>query len=83
LIVKKIDIKVPAGYKVKHLPANMNVSAEDYSFKVIFTQKGNVISYYKEIALPTSIIKAQDFENWNNAIRELRKIYEDQIILIK
>ena len=80
-LVKTISFKVPDGYKVKYLPPNMDKSSKDFSIKVSFSQKDNTVLYNKEIAIDNAIIRKKDFKLWNSYIKELKTIYNDQIII--
>jgi hypothetical protein len=82
-LVKTISFIVPDGYKIKHLPDNLDKSHSDFSIKVSFIQKGNEVLYSKEIAINNAIIRKKDFILWNSYIKELKKIYNDQIIITK
>ncbi len=77
----QVIIEVPDQYKIKHLPADMSFKNDDFSFFVSFINKGNQIFYNKTIIINKGLIKKSQFKIWNNAIAELNKIYEDQIIL--
>jgi hypothetical protein len=82
-LVKSIVFSVPDGYSVKHLPADMNKSTKDFSIKVSFMQKDKQVLYNKEISIDNGIIRKKDFKLWNSYIKELKKIYNDQIIISK
>ncbi len=74
---------VPAGYTIKHVPDDMAVSNPDYSFTVKITHTADKIIYHKEIKVMNEIIRKKDFVQWNAAIKQLKNIYEDQVILTK
>ncbi len=82
-LVKTISFKVPEGYKVKYIPKDMDKSGKDFSIKVSFVQKDNEVFYSKEIAIDNAIIRKKDFKLWNSYIKELKTIYNDQIIISK
>ena len=82
-LVKTIPFRVPEGYKVKYIPKNMDKSGKDFSIKVSFVQKYNEVFYSKEIAIDNAIIRKKDFKLWNSYIKELKTIYNDQIIISK
>jgi hypothetical protein len=74
---------IPDGYSIKHLPDNLNINTPDYSFKVQTNVIADKIIYHKEIKVLNEIIRKKDFKNWNSAIKQLKNIYEDQVILNK
>jgi transglutaminase-like putative cysteine protease len=80
-VVKKL--KVPAGYKVTHLPPNLLKTHNDFSISVNFKQEGEDLLYTNEIIVKNGLIKKADFTAWNTAIKELNDVYNDQIVLTK
>ena len=78
-----MNLSVPEGYKVQHVPENMSVKADDYSISIQFEQKDNQIIYTKNISLDNAIIRTKDFVHWNKTIKQLNKIYKEQIVLKK
>ncbi|MFK7907857.1 MAG: transglutaminase family protein [Chitinophagales bacterium] len=78
-----IDFNLPEGYSVNYLPENLNVSHPDFDFQIQFTQQDDRIQYHKKIALKNGVIPKASFEEWNKAIKSLKAIYDDRIVLIK
>lgn len=81
--VQNVTFTVPAGYKVKHVPDNLAIQKPNYSFTVTVTQQGNKIIYHKELIISNTIMKKKDFKTWNADLMQLKKIYDDQLILEK
>ncbi|HEX5002960.1 MAG TPA: transglutaminase domain-containing protein [Bacteroidia bacterium] len=81
--IKRIEFTVPPGYKVTHLPDNIDKSTSNFSLKLTFKQEGNKVIYSKIIALDNAVIPKTDFESWNNAVKSLKEAYGDQIVLKK
>jgi hypothetical protein len=79
--VKKL--KVPNGYKVSHMPANLSKKHNDFSITVNFEQKGSELLYTNEIIINRGLIKKADFTTWNAFIKALSDVYNDQIVLTK
>jgi transglutaminase-like putative cysteine protease len=79
--VKKL--KVPAGYKVSHLPSNLSKKHDDFSITVNFEQRGGELFYTNEIIVSHGLIRKADFKTWNAFIKELNDVYNDQIVLTK
>lgn len=83
LNLTNISLQIPKGYKIKHLPGEMEFMHDKFSFRVKFEQRGNTLTYIKEIVVGDGIIPRGCFKKWNQCIIRLNKIYEDQIVLVK
>lgn len=79
----KVELQLPEGYTIKHLPANLSKTHPAFTFNIDFKTEGNKLIYTKELSAKDGIIKKADFAAWNLAIDALKKTYNDQIILIK
>lgn len=77
------NFKIPAGYKVSHLPGNIKKLHNDFSFELLFEQKGGVLVYTNEIIVKQGLVKKNDFQTWNGYIKALTESYDDQIVLTK
>lgn len=76
-------LRIPAGYKVTHLPKSMNRIHKDFTFHVTFKQAGNEVIYDNEITVTDGVIRRDNFNLWNEYIGELKEIYNDQIVITK
>jgi hypothetical protein len=76
-------LKLPTGYKVTHLPAGMSKKHSDFAIEVSFKQVGNEVVYTNEITVNQGLIRKQHFSEWNNYIKELKEVYNDQLVLTK
>jgi len=83
LRVSKTEFTVPEGYKVDYLPEAVNKKHPDFSFKMAYTQTGNKIVYDKTITIDNAIIRLKDIPTWNMYVKEAKKFYNDQIVLVK
>jgi len=81
--VQTINFSVPAGYTVKHLPDAIDIKKPGYTFKISVTQKDNKVIYKKEFTILDPIIKKADFKTWNDDLAQVKKIYDDQLVLAK
>lgn len=79
----RIQLQIPAGYQVKHLPKNLSQIHPEFQVVVNFKSAGNKIIYTKELSVENGTIKKNSFHAWNAAINALKKVYNDQIILEK
>jgi hypothetical protein len=80
-VVKKF--KVPAGYRVSHLPKGIKKISKDYSIDVSFKQTGNEVLYTNEITITDGILRKINFNTWNESIKELNDLYNDQLVITK
>ena len=78
-----IELIIPQGYTVSHLPEKIDVSDPEFSFALQYTQSGNKIIYTKELSIPDGVIKKKSFSRWNDAVKKLAQAYENQIVLKK
>ncbi|MCO6148530.1 transglutaminase family protein [Flavobacterium sp. NRK1] len=78
-----ITLEIPAGYKVSRLPESYTAKNDAYSMNISYEQKGNTIVYKKRFTINNGTIKKADFQNWNQSIESLKKLYNDQITLTK
>ena len=81
--VSEIELAVPAGHKVSYLPESFERKHKDFFFKIDYIEKDGRIFYRKEIAIPNSEVKKEDFEVWNGFVKDLKKQYKEQIVLKK
>lgn len=82
-LVFETDIKLPAGKKVKELPAAFAVNQPGYHFKGDYKINGPTLTYRCEIVLNQSEIRPEQFSQWNRDIDQLRNFYNQQIVLTK
>src|SRR5690606_36964643 len=78
-----ITLEIPAGYTVTGMPKPLSVSTDAYSMNVTYEVKGNSILYKKHFVIKNGSIKTSDFAGWNEAVTNLKNLYNDQITLTK
>lgn len=76
-----IHFNIPEGYLVSYLPENLDISNSDFDFQIQFTQHDDRIEYHKKIAIKSGLIPKSSFEVWNEAIKSLKSVYNDRIVL--
>ena len=79
----KTDFIVPQGFKIDYLPTPIHVKSENYIFNLEYKLEGDRVIYTKEIIIPNAVIRKAEFKSWNKVVKDLRKFYNDQIVLIK
>lgn len=78
-----VEFTIPDGYKVDYLPEALNKKSGDLSFEGAYTAKGNLVTYSKKIVINKTIIRKQEFSDWNTFISSINKFYNDQVVLVK
>ncbi|NUY81737.1 transglutaminase domain-containing protein [Flavobacterium sp. MAH-1] len=81
--LSSVTLQIPAGYKVTKLPENINVSGKDYDVAITFTQTPKEIICKKNFVFKNGVIKTTEFTAWNDFIKNLNTIYNQQIVLSK
>jgi transglutaminase-like putative cysteine protease len=79
----EIEFTVPNGYSVRHMPAPVVYKTASYVISLQYKQVGNTVKYHKIISVPEGVIKNNQIKEWNEVIAQLKKSYDDQLILIK
>jgi hypothetical protein len=79
----KIKLQIPAGYQVFHLPVAVDKKFANFSFLARYTVAGGEIIYEKQISIDKGIITKKEFADWNTAIKAMRALYDEQIVLKK
>jgi len=76
-------LNIPEGWKVNCLPPALTKDHKKYSFNFTIDQEGQQIIYKKRIAIKETMLNVEDFDEWNETIKNLNTFYSDQIILNK
>lgn len=82
-IYSTFQLQIPEGYKVSHIPENIDISNPNYDLSVDFSHKGNLIIYEKHFTIRHAKIEEKNFSEWNGFIKKLNSVYNEQIILTK
>lgn len=78
-----IELELPEGYTVSHLPKNIEISSKNYDLSVTFKTVNNKLVYLKKFNIKNAKIETSDFEEWNAFMDQLNATYQEQIILTK
>lgn len=81
--VSNISLEIPKGYKITKLPESLEIKEDDFNIAVNFKQVGSKIIYNKQFIFKNAVIKSSKIEKWNESIRKLNTIYNQQITLSK
>ncbi|MFA7493816.1 MAG: transglutaminase-like domain-containing protein [Proteiniphilum sp.] len=82
-IRNRIRIEIPEGYRMKDIPADMEVETDDYQFSIRYTIEEQSILYQKEITIKNRTLPKSNFLQWNKDIGLLKNAYARQITLEK
>ncbi|AWO01198.1 hypothetical protein DLD77_05580 [Chitinophaga alhagiae] len=80
-VLQETTLSIPAGYKVKSLPAPLLVDQPKYAFKAAYEVKGNEVVYRKEIIIKNTRLLKSEFGQWNEDIRRLKQTCQEQLTL--
>ncbi|MDO1449482.1 DUF3857 domain-containing protein [Rhodocytophaga aerolata] len=78
-----VELIIPDGFTIKHLPANVSLEGKDYGFTISYRLQGNKISMNKQLYIKTIMLKKEAFPQWNAMVAQLCKAYQDVLILTK
>ncbi|MCB0466591.1 MAG: hypothetical protein KDC64_00080 [Aequorivita sp.] len=79
----EINLELPEGYKITELPKGIDVNTKNYKIFVDFELTDNVLHYKKVFVMKDAVVKKSNFKEWNETIKNLQSIYNQQIILVK
>jgi len=79
----EINLELPEGYKVTELPKGIDVNTKHYKIFVDFELVDNVLHYKKVFVMKDAVVRKSNFKEWNETIKSLQSIYNQQIILVK
>lgn len=78
-----IQLQLPEGYQISYLPAALSEIHEEYSIRaeMQYDPIKQCILYKKLIQIPNGRISIKNSGDWNKSIQNLKKFYNDQVIL--
>lgn len=83
LFRSEVRLAIPEAYKVSYCPDNLKIITDDFSFDISYSYTDTELKYSKIIEISNGVIRKKDFDSWNSLIEELKKLYNDQVILSK
>ena len=81
--VETTVLKVPSGYSVNFVPANVEFKKELFGFSITYKQVGNDIISVKDFYINYLLLKEENFSDFNAMIKELNKAYSEVVVLQK
>ncbi|WMI67708.1 transglutaminase family protein [Mangrovimonas sp. YM274] len=79
----QMNLEIPKGYAIDNLPEAIDIDNEDFRIKVELQLQDNKLEYNKLFVIKNAQIKQRNFQLWNNTIKQLKKIYNEQLLLTK
>ena len=76
-------MEIPDGYDVEYLPPNATYNGTIFSFDLTYKKSGSSIIFNSTIINNSLLLNANQFDEWNKAIKELSTAYKESIILKK
>lgn len=76
-----ISLDLPVNKEVKLLPKDFSIDNDLLKFESRYNQVGNQIKVVNKFKIKKLIIHNNEFELWNNSIHELKKQYNEVVIL--
>ena len=76
-------LELPKGASISHLPTNLNIERDGYTFQITVSQRGNTVILRKKIIIEDTVIDLKDMDQWNEDVAAMRAIYDDYLIIKK
>ncbi|HEY4787140.1 MAG TPA: transglutaminase domain-containing protein [Bacteroidales bacterium] len=76
-------IDLPEGYKILKVPDNQSFSNDLIRFTMTYAMEGNTIRYSKEITTFERIIPKRRLQDWNTALKQLKRSSSQPFVLRK
>jgi hypothetical protein len=83
LSANSYSIKIPNGFGLSYLPANVNYEEEDFGFALEYQLKGDVIHINQKVKMNTLQLRTDQFDSWNRMIKSIFAAYKESIVLAK
>jgi transglutaminase-like putative cysteine protease len=77
----RAELILPKGFKLTHAPETISIKNDYFTFDLGYSEKDNKVIYTKEIQILKSTLPIGEFQNWNKAIEEVNKFYQDQLTI--
>jgi hypothetical protein len=76
-------LQIPEGYELVYLPPSIKNRNDLLSFDMSYQQSGSSIIFKCSLSHNTLLIKQDQFNRWNEAVKELSAAYKESIIFKK
>lgn len=82
-LVFETEIQLPTDKTPTNLPEKLQIKQPGYSFVASYSNPPGKIIYKNEIVLNHTELKPEDFLQWNKDIQQLKKFYDQQLVLVQ
>lgn len=80
-IVIETEVVLPTGKKIETLPADFEIKESGINVHATYKAAAEKLFYKKEIIFNHVEIKPDSFKKWNGQIDQLKKFYNQQVVL--
>lgn len=77
------EIELPINLTIEFLPENVHFENSVVKFDAVYQFKNNNLSLDFTIENKKMLLDVSDFEPWNEAIKNLKNLYNETIVLVK
>ncbi len=78
-----VTLNIPKGYEASYLPEDIKFDHELFSFTTDYEKGDGTITLTTKIVNDYNLLKKKDFNSWNTMIKEMKKAYNESVILKK
>lgn len=77
------NFEIPADYDVDYVPPDAHLDAGLVSFAISYQRVGSIIRVTHHLDSNVLMLTPDQFQNWNEAVRQLSDAYKESVILKK
>lgn len=77
------ELRIPEGYSVEYLPENFTSSGRLLGFRIEYQHVKDKVILTKKLYSDFLLLMPEQFEEWNQAVKQLSDLYKESIILKK
>ncbi len=81
LKTENVEIKLPEGYAVRHLPPALRVQSPYVEFEIIYDQQEDFIRITRKLAFPRRLIPVADYESYKSDLEKIAHSSKQKIFL--
>ncbi len=75
------EITLPTNYKVTTQPTDWSADLPNAQFSITYKLQGNKLLYKRTILIKNTLLKKENFAQWNTTINQLSNKYKEQVVL--
>jgi hypothetical protein len=77
------EAELPENYELDYLPSGSEFGDKKFSYRITYSVKDNIVRQEKLFTVNHLLLRKDDFNSWNEVIKNLSKAYKETIILKK